>query len=465
MYQNYQKRVIDFITEMTIPSHQIKYKDVSEKVNNTRELTLKQSRITKPFVFKGYISEADRIKDTIKKNKYLYNLFGSSYSKRDHSYKNEIDLKEFYLSEPQEKIKIPELSKSIVKITTDTNDASMPGKKLTIAEKRQYNDLLKKKAICQPQMRYRARTDLERVYDALTGKDNKDNEIIERQLTKIDLYNYKRPEEVLNIKKKKADKSKEEEDLKRGYKILANPFVEELKKKQQNLLKETSLYMSSNLYYEPKNNDKKLWARKDNLNNEARHLLSEYHHKTHFKAAEEIAENENKNINQINSRTSCFLLPNLHPKNYSPKNIHNNELGEFNSHIKNLTVSTKKQVRKLRNRKTFNFDDEEYNDNINNNNPIIEKFRENPNKETMQLLTQLAFKTQNNEDDYDFEEEENILNKDKNKIKESEYSKINEVAKKILKECNFYMKKSKYNNTSLKKNKKLNLIQKLNNDI
>ena len=50
----------------------IEHKDITEKVQNTRMELMNERESKKPFIFKGYITEADRINDTIKRNKYLY---------------------------------------------------------------------------------------------------------------------------------------------------------------------------------------------------------------------------------------------------------------------------------------------------------------------------------------------------------------------------------------------------------
>ena len=76
MYRNYENRVKDFIIDMTHPHSIIEQKDITQKITNTRletmnELFKKNPEKKKPLVFRGYLSEADRIKDTIKKQKKL----------------------------------------------------------------------------------------------------------------------------------------------------------------------------------------------------------------------------------------------------------------------------------------------------------------------------------------------------------------------------------------------------------
>ena len=79
MYKNYENRVKDFVLDMTNPHSIIEHKDVTEKITNTRlelmnELFEKYPEKKRPLVFRGYTTEADRIKDTIKNHKYLYYL-------------------------------------------------------------------------------------------------------------------------------------------------------------------------------------------------------------------------------------------------------------------------------------------------------------------------------------------------------------------------------------------------------
>ena len=64
---------------MTNPHSMIELKDISEKITNTREELINEQFANnpekkRPLVFRGYISEADRIRDTIKNHKYLYYL-------------------------------------------------------------------------------------------------------------------------------------------------------------------------------------------------------------------------------------------------------------------------------------------------------------------------------------------------------------------------------------------------------
>ena len=72
MYRNYENRVKEFVIDMTNPESIIEHKDITEKVTNTRvefinEQFANNPEKNRPLIFRGYTSEADRIKDVIKK--------------------------------------------------------------------------------------------------------------------------------------------------------------------------------------------------------------------------------------------------------------------------------------------------------------------------------------------------------------------------------------------------------------
>ena len=482
MYKNYEKRVKEFITEMTNPSSQIVITDITEKVNNCRQELMNESKMQKPFIFKGYTNEQDRINDTIRNHKLLFNLpdypdprKNKSASKdKDNSFKdippkinfhifeNENEKNKTILTTPLKKDN-PNLSLDASRRTGKMNRLKYSYKKrMSTTEKNKIKALIKKDSILQPQMRFTARTDLERVYDVLNGDYIKVNEreIIERQLKHINLYNYKKPKELL-----KADKSESfgEDELEEKMKNEKSPNKD--KKRSKNI---KNIYGPSNVYYEARNNDRKIWARKDNLNKEARGLLSSYHFKTHFKATEEIAEYK-ANENKTNIKESCFLLPHLLPKNYryrisnteNNSNTINNSISKSVKHKKAFDYSKLEDTRKI-----FNFDEEhekdeiiEKNDESNYNivnNPILMGNKLDIDPHSLKILSKLAFKPKLNEDDENSIDNNdiNLLNsvkeKDYDKNKKKDTTNLNQVAKKILNECNVYTQKSKFNNSSHK---------------
>lgn len=249
---------------MALPEKQIKFHEIT-KVNNPR-IDLCKKEINRPIIFKGYKTEKDRIvhlslifflslqKDTIKNNRYLY-----------------------LLEEPpttlaRSQSKIPIQTKTLVAFTCPAK--STESEKLV---KMMNNDLL-----IQPQMRFTARTDLERVFDSLSGKYWRQDEknILIRQLEYLDLYSSKKPSELL-----KTGENGEEEGQKEEEKKTLIPEQKDTKPSSSNEEKQNKL-----LY---KCMEKK-WKKKNNINVEAQGMLRDLHMKTHFKAAQEVAEKKSK---------------------------------------------------------------------------------------------------------------------------------------------------------------------------
>ena len=487
MYKNYEKRVKDFITDMANPSSQIIINDVTEKVENCRQELMNQSKMQKPFIFKGYTSEQDRINDTVKNNRILFNLPDypdikkNKSSDKDKSVRIKGPVINFHVEDIKKKEEEEEKKRrnNTVESTTvkheqkDSNENKGPGKptfkrRMSLSEKNKISDLIRRDSILQPTMKFTARTDLERVYDVLNGDlmRNHERNIIERQLKHINLYNYKKPKELLKM----ANNSMDKDDLEAKR---LEKFEEEEKKKHGSA---KLIYGPSNVYYEAKNNDKIAWARKDNLNMEARRLLSSYHFKTHFKATEEIAELESNKKNFIKS--SFFILPHLLPKNHRYQN--------YNTSADLYNMSLSNSYKKLNNKKTidyskvkdttniFNFEKEHMQDEINDqlnegnyngiNNPILKGNKFSVDPASLKVLSKLAFNPAGNSNE-DLSMNENVSinlpfndkekDYDKNKNDDGDTNKkfanLNSIARKILNECNVYTRKSKFNNSSHKK--------------
>ena len=486
MYRNYEKRVKDFISDMTNPSNQIVITDVTEKIDNCRQELMNESKMQKPFIFKGYTSELDRINDAVKNNRLLYNLpdypdkkVAKSQSKKNLEIQPNIDFHVFedLKDNENEKNKSPERKSRIPPLSLDsinrkgTQDSVLKYKKrMSITEKNKINALIKKDSILQPQMRFTARTDLERVYDALNGDyiKNHEREIIERQLKNINLFDYKKPKELL----KSSDSIKEKEAKKDNKSPLENRH-EDIKK----------IYGPSNVYYEAKNNDRKIWARKDNLNSEARGLLSSYHVKTHFKATEEIAEYKSRNKKDL--KHTCFILPHLLPKNHNYQN--------FNTYADINNSNTSRKVNKSVNqkpfdyskledtRKFFNFEEDHEKDVMNSekeeldydrlNNPILKENKNIADPKSLKILSKMAFNIKLNGEKEIAPAESNEVNMINDEREEEKFRKdkgdqnieitnLNYVAKKILGECNVYSKKSKFNNSTHKSKEGKTMITK-----
>ena len=444
MYRNYEKRVKDFVIDMTNPESIIEHKDITEKVINTRAELINERfadnpEKNRPLVFRGYISEADRIKDVIKQNKYLYYLPDYEKIKQEKKRLKALS-QDNNASKTIDQNNINRVLNSKYTINNDTDRFSINNPENINASKSS-----KKNTIFQPTMRYKPRTDLERVYDILNGYNynQASRDIIERQLKSINLYDYK--------KNSINEGGKEESRILKRPRFLSKSLQRKTKKRKN----VNSLYKMNHVYYNPDKSSYKPWQRREDLNTEAYGFLSSYHYKTHFKAAEEIAESDYKTNNKGNNNlNSVFLLPNLLPKYYKPRSIktENNmeeredpfKFGEDNSSSENS---------------------EEYEDFDKNYNPIIHKPKTVGDPKTMEILTKIAFRQKKGTGQMDFkneQEEQKIVRKNK-KTGNKNYTEDNnviinnklyykntqfdQISHKILEMCNIYSPKSKFNNT------------------
>ena len=472
MCKNYEKRVKDFITEMTNPLSQIVINDITEKANNCRQELLNEGKMQKPFIFKGYTSEQDRINDTVNYHKYLFNMPDYPEIKKNKSTSKDKDNSSsimsprinFHINENEKNKTLLETPVKAINRSVSLNNSNIKDKsnilkytykrRMSISEKNQLKALIKKDSILQPQMRFTARTDLERVYDVLKGDYVRHNEreIIERQLKNINLYNYRKPKELL--KGDKFDSSFNDEDATHKLKNDKSPL-----KDIKNDKSIKNIYGPSNIYYEIRNNDRKAWARKDNLNTEAKSLLSSYHFKTHFKATEEIAENKTNNKSSL--KDSYFLLPHLLPKSHRYQNL-NSDVNISNNNIINKSARNKKafDYSKIKDtRKIFNFDEEYQKDELNEkkeeegynglNNPILKDNKLDIDPHSLKVLSKLAFKkTLNENEELDSNEKNDVIVV--NDLKENDFSNknddinainLNQVAKKYSMNVMFMYKK------------------------
>ena len=444
MYRNYEKRVKDFVIDMTNPESIIEHKDITEKVINTRAELINERfadnpEKNRPLVFRGYISEADRIKDVIKQNKYLYYLPDYEKIKQEKKRLKALS-QDNNASKTIDQNNINRVLNSKYTINNDTDRFSINNPENINASKSS-----KKNTIFQPTMRYKPRTDLERVYDILNGYNynQASRDIIERQLKSINLYDYK--------KNSINEGGKEESRILKRPRFLSKSLQKKTKKRKN----VNSLYKMNHVYYNPDKSSYKPWQRREDLNTEAYGFLSSYHYKTHFKAAEEIAESDYKSNNKGNNNlNSVFLLPNLLPKYYKPRSIktENNmeeredpfKFGEDNSSSENS---------------------EDYEDFDKNYNPIIHKPKTVGDPKTMEILTKIAFRQKKGTGQMDFkneQEEQKIVRKIK-KTGNKNYTEDNnviinnklyykntqfdQISHKILEMCNIYSPKSKFNNT------------------
>ena len=407
---------------MTLPEHKVIIKDFSEKKYPFRNLEV---NVKKPFTFKGYKTEDERINENIKLNQFLYSMTEPNIPKNNSLNNNKKEKEDEYNFDIPNPNQIQKLS--------------------VIKETEKIRDILKNNIVIQPEMRFKARTDLERIYDALKNKYYRENErqIIERQLKNLNLNSFQTTESIKKrmsvISPIKDDKENEEEDEQK-YKIKPNPLYEEARKKELEINSTDVIYGDGNLYYIPKKQYLKPWQRNLDLNSEAEGILSEYHIKTHFKACAEVAE----------------------------KKI---DYKKLNKHKRSQTIdSTPKNLFEI---KTKDFKDKDnqikYDNYDKNENPYSHKFNDNNiDPESLKALSVLAFEKDSiirgdepvvgqyipmgKKNKYYHKrklvDENSVLIDGKILFKDSQFDII---AHKVLNICNVNKKKSKFNNTSLKK--------------
>ena len=435
MYKNYEKRVKNFILEMNDPETKIQIKEYERRINNPKTDMSKEKEIQKPFIFKGYTTEEDRIKDSIKRNRYLFNL---------PDYEDEVNN-----TNVKEKAKKNETPKINYFNRDGSNNYKKVNKKVNFTrknlisktEQNKYKYILKNDLIIQPEMRFKPRTDLERVYDMINGYKYglAKREILDKQLKNVGLYKYKNSNELKRkIQKEMNNNSSESENDTDDDNIHTNSEIAKLHEKK-----------SSRLYFNPKSVDykDKPWMKRTDLNADAYKILNSYHYKTHFKAAEEVAENKTKIINKNKKNKYCLLLPNLF-QNRSTNNFEALNSTYNNNNNEDLFLRLNDEIE--------NMSKMRYNK---NKNPFKKKeiFEENK----LKLLGSLAFKKDahgDNKDNDNFLDENKIFDKnfdeDNIMVDNQIYDKKNQfelITNKILDKCNIFNHKSKFNNTILKK--------------
>ena len=236
MYENYSNRVKDFITEMTIPEKKVVINDITKKVTNARDDILSEGGLKKPFYFKGYLNENERIKQTIKNNRYLYNFVEEEPQVKKKKIFKKLNIENnFKQTKPNENLNSVKLLKNNFLLTND--------------ELKNVDYFIKNGIIIQPQMRFKARTDLERVYENLINNydKNEEKEVLKRQLKNINLNSFQTPKDLIKIKKdnlnqneiktnnqKNVNKEKSEQNLNKNFLKYGYEIIEHNKKNNMN---------------------------------------------------------------------------------------------------------------------------------------------------------------------------------------------------------------------------------------
>jgi hypothetical protein len=224
LVQNYDDRIKEFVIHMA--SSPLKIKDYHKQISSVRQEYLNQGNEKiigkKGFIFTTFKTEKQRLEDLMKEK---------------------------------------EIENEILKTASDCSDSKMRSTSRLDTSPPEF---------LQPSMRFKARTDLERIVDAVNsysfGRANYD--IINKQLKELDL----------NVGRKSIPTEREITEEIPDYsssivkrmekKLLLDKQNEELKKLQQSITEK-----------------KKNIGKKKLNNSQARHLLRDLHYKTHFKGA------------------------------------------------------------------------------------------------------------------------------------------------------------------------------------
>jgi hypothetical protein len=309
-------------------------------------------------------------------------------------------------------------------------------------------------------MRFKPRTDLERVFDTLNESPlyhSLDKEILQRHLRKLSnsLTVKVKPKNKVEIEENKPDEIadhelKDNDPYHQVYKHYIKNKKPQKQKDDNNIknLKKISyihnIHRSNAMFHQRFNPERRMI-----LNDEAKEVLSDLHQKTHFKATVEIAEKDMELSHRNYLRKMNVISPTINRDNV----------------IKEIQKDYFKEQKLLEEKdKQFFDDNKKY---AKNYNPFtIHEQKPSLDNESKQVLTELIQSShcENEQDQANINKYVNINDKVINskdcvKIHGKEYSKeyqMDVIAKFVLNNCNVYHDKSRYNNTRLKsKNGKL----------
>ena len=260
-------------------SSPIKVKDYINPIESTRQELFREEDMkiqgNRGFIFKGFKTEKERIEEHIKTSNFV---FADVEQKVEENKRKKKLMKSLNTSADNISVRST-INRDQSPIHTKNNQSTV-GKNSPKHRDSMKNlnpsSSIDKRSIVQPYMRYKPRTDLERIYESINknsfGRVNKN--VVEKQLRGLDL-NY--------AKKKEEEDFNPEDDLlelamKKKVDSYSNGFAED------NIQKESK---------EKINNEEKRLK----LNLGAKNLMSDLHNKTHFKGASVLANkigNKNK---------------------------------------------------------------------------------------------------------------------------------------------------------------------------
>lgn len=279
----------------------------------------------------------------------------------------------------------------------------------------------------QPQMRFKPRTDLERIYDSVNlnyyGKI--DQSVINRQLKQLDL----------NVPKASLSSDINEDD----NKTLINNKVANVDF-PSHLIKDTKREGEGDV--DKKKKVKKVFKPKIlyrcPLNRESKKIMNDFHYKTHFKALESLAINPTQVITHRNNNRSKDEDEMIFMKDFEKE-----EKNEINP----IDIIESGNYLNYINNRAYYF----------SRNPLLKKSLSQKDYSNIELLHKIAFKSDENDAKHkqSLKLQEDELRKEDFRIKlgnEVLYinNQIGLIANKILTRCNVFHRKNKNNNVSLK---------------
>ena len=401
MIANYQKRIKHYIIEMALNGPKVIIKDYKSAMQNSRMAYLEETsdkiKGRKGFLFGGFKSEKQRVKETVKLNEMLYGTLNP-----------------------------PKTNNEIEK------------------EERRKNIIFEKhKNFSQPQMRYKPRTDLERIFELINARNTK--------------VNYK-------INQNKFDKLKqenEESELNNNYLVKRNQNIKkEMSESHLIPIKKIKPKKDSEINF----NSSYLSSRFLNINNEAKKLINNSKYKTNFKAVISIA-NDIYHSFQNNSEFKSNLSKEIN-YSYVPESSDYSEGNEKNDiyydiFFKNKNKTTKNILK--------SYGDTSYTKNKNPNYVPPQETPEHLNK--IKMLKKFAFNADfiqknslveavNNNNSVNYRKngvisENEIIRKEEDKIViGNETYNVNKdlylIAKNVLNKCNIRHQKHSNSNHNLK---------------
>ena len=279
----------------------------------------------------------------------------------------------------------------------------------------------------QPQMRFKPRTDLERIYDSVNlnyyGKI--DQGVINRQLKQLDLNV---PKASLSCDINDDDNNKTLNNNKVGNADFPSHLIKDTKREGEHDVKKKKT--------SKKVNKPKILYRRP-LNRESKKIMNDFHYKTHFKALESLAINPtqivtNRNISRSKDENDNFTKDFAKEEKSEVNPIDIIESGNYSNYIHNRAYYYSR-------------------------NPLLKKSLSQSDYNNINLLHKIAFKSDENESKHkqSIKLQEEEFRKEDYRIKlgnEVLYmnNQMGLIANKILTRCNVFHQKNKNNNVSLK---------------